>query len=134
MSDFIPTTLYQTRGPMPDDYDKGMVDTYLKEWNNHFRNNPDVPRVGDYIIMSDGTYERGAHVWEEGVQTCVSGSFALGNGYMSMSGSLNPSIPKEKLVRTDKVKSGNCWVFHHDLWFADNSIGVNCSCRVFKVI
>lgn len=135
MSDFIMTRLYQKDYPVvPDDYDKGMVDTFLREWNNHFRNSPDIPRVGDYVIMPDGTYERAAHVWEDGIQTCVSGSFAMDNGYASMSGSLNPSIPNEKLVNTGETKEGKFWAFHHNMWMASNAIGISCACRVFKVI
>ena len=135
MAQIILTKLYQKDYPVkPDDYDKGMVDTYLKSWDSHFCNSPDVPRVGDFVIMPDGTYERAAHVWPNGVQTCTSGSFALGNGYASMSGGLNPSIPKEKLVNIGERKEGHFWTFHHDYWEAHNAIGIICSCRVFKVI
>ncbi len=132
---FIPTKLYQLDYPvMPDEYDKGMIDVYLKSWNSHFHNSPKYPRVGDFVIMPDGTYERAAYVWEDGVQTCINGSFALYNGYASMSGGLNPSIPKEKLISIGETKEGTFWAFHHDSWHANNAIGVRCSCRVFKVI
>lgn len=130
---FIPTRLYAN--PVePDDYDKGMVDTFLKSWNSHFHNSPDFPRVGDFIIMPDGSYERAAYVWEDGIQTCISGSFALGNGYATMSGSLNPSIPKDRIVNTGEKKEGTFWTFHRDMWHADNGIGIKCACRVFRVI
>lgn len=132
---WIPTTLYQKDYPVqPDDYDKGMVDAYLEQWNSHFVNSPDVPRVGDYLIMPDGTYERAAHVWDDGVQTTKCGSFALGNGYASMSGGLNPGIPKEKIVSTYEKKEGHFWVFHHNHWTGSNAVGVKCACRVFKVV
>jgi hypothetical protein len=135
MSDVILTRLYQVDYPVqPDDYDKGMVDAYLRQWNSHYVNSPDIPRVGDYVIMLDGSIERAAHVWDDAVQTCISGSFALDNGYASMSGSLNPGIPKEKLINTGNTKQGDFWVFHHNHWMAHNAIGVTCSCRVFKVI
>lgn len=117
----------------PDDYDKGMVDTFLKSWNSHFHNSPDKPRVGDYVILSDGSYERAAYVWEDGVQTCTGGSFHLANGYASMSGSLNSAIPPEKIVTTGETKEGTFWTFHHDYWTAHHAIGVKCACRVFKV-
>jgi hypothetical protein len=84
--------------------------------------------------MPDGTYERAAHVWDDCVQTCTGGSFALDCGYASISGSLNPGIPKEKLVNTGETKEGNFWAFHHNHWTAHNAIGIKCSCRVFKVI
>lgn len=132
---WIPTTLYQKDYPIqPDDYDKGMVDTFVREWNNHFHNDPSVPRVGDYIVMPDGSYERAAHVWPDGVQTCTGGSFALDNGYASMSGSLNPGFPLDKIIPTDEKKEGNFWAFHHNVWTANNAIGIKTSCRVFKVV
>jgi hypothetical protein len=134
MSEFIPTTLFQMHGPKPDEYDHGMIDTLLRGWNSHFDHSPDHPRVGDYIIMPDGSYERAAYVWEDGVQTCTSGSFAFSQCGASMSGSLNPSIPMEKLVNTGEKKAGNFWVFHHDFWMADNAVGFSCACRVFKVL
>lgn len=132
---WTPTTLYQKDYPVvPDDYDKGMVDAYLERWNSHFTNDPSLPRVGDFVIMPDGSYERVAYIWPDGVQTCNNGSFALGNGYVSMSGSLNPGIKPDKLVVTSEKKEGTFWTFHHNYWTASNAIGIKTSCRVFKVI
>ena len=132
---WTPTKLFEMDYPVtPDDYDKGMVDAYLDRWNSHFANSPDIPRVGDYVIMPDGSYERAAYVWPDGVQTCTGGSFALGNGYASMSGALNPSIPLEKIVPTSERKEGRFWAFHHNAWHAHNGIGILTSCRVFRVI
>lgn len=136
MTNIIFTKLYEISGSecKPDDYDKGMVDAYLSSWNSHFVNSPDCPRVGDYVIMTDGTYERAAHIWDDAIQTCNSGSFSLGNGYASMSGGLNRGIPKTGIVPTGEIKEGNFWAFHHNNWNAHNAIGIRCACRVFKVI
>jgi hypothetical protein len=134
MSAFIPTTLFKMHGPEPDEYDHGMVDTLLRGWNSHFHHSPNHPRVGDYVIMPDGTYERAAYVWPECVQTAPGGSYYLGNGSASMSGTLNPGIANERIKPTDETKEGHFWTFHHNDPCADNGIGISCSCRVFKVI
>ena len=118
----------------PDEYDKGMVDAYLSNWNNHFTNSPDLPRVGDFVIMPDGSYERAAYVWPECIQTCTEGSFHLGNGYASMSGGLNAGIRKERFIPTGEIKEGTFWTFHRDAARAHNAIKITCACRVFKVV
>lgn len=130
-----PTKLYETNnGVIPDDYDKGMVDTYLKEWNSHFRHDPSFPRIGDYIIMPDGSYQRASHVWPDGAQTSEGGSYYLGCGFVGMSGGLNPTIPFSQIKPTGETKTGTFWTFHHDDMRADNGIGIKAVCRVFKVI
>lgn len=135
MAQFIPTKLYKTNHDVePDDYDKGMVGAYIDAWNSHFRNDPDTPRVGDYVITPDGKYQRAAYIWPDQVQTCDGGSFYLGNGYASMSGGLDPGFKKEKLVPTGERKAGHFWTFHHNYAQAHSGIGISCSCRVFKVV
>lgn len=134
MVQFIPTTLHKTSQPDPDEYDKGMVDVYVREWNSHFKNDPFIPRVGDFVIMPDGSYDRVAYVWPDVIQTCTGGSFYMGCGYASMSGGLKPGIPKDKFKRIEEIKTGRFWTFHHDCQQADNSIGIACGCRVFKVV
>jgi hypothetical protein len=113
--------------PVPDARDQDIAEQRIKKWNEC-----PGPRVGDYCIMPDGTYERFAYEWPEGLQTCINGSFYLGDGYASMSGGLNPTIPKCQIVLTKKVKNGYFWIFHHDQWQADNGINLMTECRVFK--
>jgi hypothetical protein len=133
---FIPTTLYEVDYEVkPDEFDEGMAYVILNDWNSHFSHSPDLPRVGDYVIMPDGSYERAAYVWPEGIQTCKSGSFHIGIGGASMSGSLNPVIPNKKFkILSEERKEGAFWFFHHGNQCASNAVGLKTGCRVFRVI
>jgi hypothetical protein len=121
---------FQTNcGNTPDDRDKKIAENRLKA----FDNDP-LPRVGDYVIMKDGSYQRFSYAWYDYIQTCNSGSFYLGNGYASMSGSLNPGIAYENLKITLDQKEGYFWIFHHDYHMAHNGIGVKVLCRVYQEV
>ena len=113
----------------PDFKDQAIAELRIGEWNK----DPD-PRVGDYVIMPDGSYERFSYRWDEGLQTSRGGSFYLGTGYSSFSGGLNPSIPNEKIQRIPEIRVGVFWFFHHDYATAHNSVGVRAECRVYRVI
>ena len=89
------------------------------------------PRVGDYVIFRDGTVARFAHDWGDRLQTTPGGSFYLGNGYLSMSGSLDRSIPKDSLTLTDQTREGSAWVFHHNMHQAHYGVAVRVPLRVF---
>ena len=114
-------------GVDPDVKDVASARERLDKWNKR-----KGARVGDYVIMADGSLERFAHDWGDSIQTCKSGSFYFGRGFASMSGALNPSIPKAKLRDTGTFKSGNFWFFHHDYWTASNAVGLSLSCRIFR--
>jgi hypothetical protein len=93
------------------------------------------PRVGDYCILPNGEYRRFAYDWGEDIQITGSygdGSFYLGKGYVSMSGGLDPAIPKTCLTLTEEKKKGYYWTFHHNFHFAHNGIGIMALCRVYK--
>lgn len=94
------------------------------------------PRVGDFVQMLDGSLQRFAHDWgqDHGLQTCDGGSFYLGAGYLSMSGSLNPTVKREALVDTGKHLLGSAWFFHHDWHTAHNGVTVQVPLRVFKEV
>ena len=113
----------------PDFKDQAIAELRINEWNKDTD-----PRVGDYVIMPDGTFERFSYRWPEGLQTSKGGSFYLGTGYASFSGGLNPSIPNEKIQGTTEKKTGTFWIFHHDYMTAFNSVGVRAECRVYKVV
>ena len=113
----------------PDDRDKQIAISRLKS----FDCDP-TPRVGDFVIMPDGSYERFSYDWYDIIQTCFSGSFYLGDGYASMSGSLNSGIPYDQLEITLEQKPGRFWFFHHDIAYAHNSVGITALCRVYRVI
>ena len=113
--------------PVPDARDQEIAEQRIKKWDEC-----QGPRVGDYCIMPDGTYERFAYDWGDALQTCINGSFYLGDGYASMSGGLNPSIPKSQIFPTGEIKKGWFWIFHHDYWTAHNGVNLRAGCRVFK--
>lgn len=99
------------------------------------------PRVGDYVLFPDdmprdGLYERYieriSHDWGDGVQTSPGGSWYLGDGFASFSGSLNSTIPKARLEDTGETKLGSFWFFKGDYARAHNGVDVMASCRVYR--
>lgn len=88
-------------------------------------------RVGDYVRFADGVLRRISHHWGDSVQTSDSGSYYLGNGYVSMSGSLFHSVPIETLTLTDEELPGWVWIFHHDYPTADGGVSAHPPFRVF---
>ena len=99
------------------------------------------PKQGDFIRFKDGTVKRIAHVWtdENGKATHIQptmyngdSSFYMGEGYMSFSGSLNPSIDAAKFTRTNEIMQGWAWFFHHDFATAHNGIDVLVNCPVWE--
>ena len=95
------------------------------------------PRVGDYLKTASG-YLRFIHDWGESIQTTTPkfglGSFYLGDGYVSYSGALDPSIHKSELQLTDEVRSGAFWFFRNDFQMAHNGIDVMVDCKVYERI
>src|SRR5881398_2456575 len=94
-------------------------------------NNIEGPRVGDFVVMADGHLERFSHNWGDSIQTCYGGSFYLGEGFVSFSGALNPSIRKDELLNSGQTKTGNFWFFSNNYARAHNGIDVQIECRVF---
>jgi len=92
------------------------------------------PRVGDFVIMPDGTKRRCAHAWDDGMQTSGGGSFSVGrNGRASMSGSLYPSQLWEYFKDTGLVEPGRFWFFHHGISGAGRGVDVYLPCRVYRL-
>lgn len=96
------------------------------------------PRVGDFVRFSDGTLRRISYRWTDGAgwdggcQTSDGGSYYLGNGYVSMSGSLHPAVPTEQLTPTGERRDGSVWIFHHDIRQAHNGVDVSVPFRVYE--
>lgn len=91
------------------------------------------PRVGDFVEFADNVVRRFSHDWEEnGLQTSDGGSWHLGNGYLSFSGSLHPTVARETLIQTDETRSGSAWFFHHDFSGASRGVDVVIPLRVFR--
>lgn len=95
------------------------------------------PREGDYVRFADGTERRVSHVWpadwgSNTIQTSDGGSWYLGNGYCSFSGSLYTGVPPESLTLTDETRAGSVWIFHHDYACAGNGVPVSIPFRVYQ--
>lgn len=98
------------------------------------------PRCGDYVRFADGTERRISHLWTEMdeiglddvAQTSDSGSWYLGHGYTSFSGSLHPGTPIAGLRLTSEQKPGSCWFFRHDHHTAHNGVNVEIPFRVYE--
>lgn len=100
------------------------------------------PRVGDFCELADGTVRRFTHDWGDSLQTtCGTGhpcagdvSFYFGKGYMSFSGSLDSSIPKEQFSSVNEMREGSAWFFHHDWAKAHNGVYFKVPCRVYRQV
>jgi hypothetical protein len=91
-----------------------------------------TPRVGDFVRFSDGTERRISYLWPDGAQTSDGGSFYLGNYGGNFSGSLHPTVPLDSLMRTDEVRDGTVWIFHHDQHRAHNGVHFSVPFRVYE--
>ncbi len=94
------------------------------------------PRVGDFVLMEDGTVERTAHDWGEQIQTTdgkFGSSFYLSDGSASFSGGLNRSLQRELLSETTETREGVFWFFHHNEIRASNAVGIKFPCRVYEM-
>jgi hypothetical protein len=114
--------------PVFDDKDREIVQRRLTMWNEITR-----PRVGDWLVYPDGTGKRFSHDWGDGLQVSAGGSFYLGDGgWVSFSGSLDPTIPNAKIKPTDRMLEGTVWIFHHNDVRAHNGVVTDIPCRVYE--
>lgn len=95
------------------------------------------PRVGDFVLMNDGTTRRFTHDWGEDIQTTSSyypthGSFYFGDGYCSYSGGLDPAILKTSIEDTGETRDGTVWFFHHGCSGAHRGVHCTIPCRVYR--
>lgn len=92
------------------------------------------PRVGDFILFPNKEHKRITHIWEDGtLQTNDgTGSFAMDNGYISYSGSLNHGVDIKNIKKTNKTKRGVVWIPHHGFLCAGCAVHYNIHFRVFK--
>ena len=110
------------------------------------------PRVGDFVTFADGVTRRFSHVWaadcaDDGIarlQTSSlpgddepwhSGTYYLGNGYVSYSGGLYDSVKADTLTETGVGESygtpGTIWIFHHDIRGAGRGVSRSMLFRAF---
>lgn len=91
------------------------------------------PRVGDFLRLPHGEYVRFTHIWDEHIQTYYNGSFYLGNGYISYSGSLDHGIKKSDILPTTETKEGGVWFFDKDMQRAGGGVDYKITFRVFEI-
>jgi len=115
----------------PDQQDSQLLADRVGHWDQRTG-----PRVGDYIVFSDGVTHRFSHDHgkEWGIQTSpIGGSFFLTPaGHLSYSGGLQPAIKHDQLEETGEHRLGAVWFFHHDYYRASNAVMAKIPCRVFK--
>src|ERR1043166_1595725 len=98
--------------PTFDQLDQQILDKRIEQWNQQ-----PAPRVGDFILMKDGTKRRFTHDWGDRLQTTLKdqgGSFYFAGDHMSYSGGLDYGVPRCELKDTGETESGRVWFFHHD--------------------
>jgi hypothetical protein len=89
------------------------------------------PRVGDWVEFPGSIRRRISHIWPDSLQTSDEGSYYLGNGYVSMSGSLHPGVPPDSLTDTGHTRDGEVWFFHHDFPTAGGGVDACIPFRVY---
>lgn len=110
--------------------DQEILESRIKRWDLK-----KGPRVGDFVKMLDGTLRRFTHSWGDRIQTTckgILGLFYLGDGYVSYSGGLDPSILKINLKLDLHKVEGRFWFFHNNQHQAYCSIEVMAYCRIFN--
>lgn len=96
--------------------------------------------VGDFVTFLDGTTRRVSYVWPGdddkpgSIQTSDEGSFYLGDGYVSFSGSLRQGVPFATLADTGDTHDGSVWFFHHDYHQAHNGVDATVKFRVWREV
>jgi hypothetical protein len=94
-------------------------------------------RVGDKIIMTDGSMRRFAHDYGSELQTTSARQandqrYYLGHGYCAFSGTLGDLISKSDIADTGLTEPAAVWFFHHDQARAFNAVHAAIPCRVFR--
>jgi len=94
------------------------------------------PRVGDFVILPDGKYDRFTYVWPDGIQTGgANGSFYLGQSFMSYSGGLDPAMNFSDIRQVNgESRMGSVWFFHHNHYCAHNAVEYKVPFRVFLIV
>lgn len=89
-------------------------------------------QAGDVVRLKDGTLRRVAHVWPDGYQPTgfYYGSFALGNGYASYSGGLDPLEPFP--TPTEETMPVEFWFPHHNRLKAGSGVRCKIPVRVWQ--
>lgn len=120
--------VYADYGIVSDEKDEKILEDRFKA-----RHKREGPRVGDYVIFTDKVVHRFSHDWEkQGMQTSENGSYHLSrNGYISMSGGLNPCVKRSKISYSGEDKLGRIWFFHHGYATAHAGVYADIMCRIY---
>lgn len=115
-----------------DSLDKTILSIRIQAWNTR-----SGPRVGDKILMRDGSIRRFAHDYGNELQTTSAKEpgdqrYYLGHGYCSFSGTLGELISKADIEPTDQTGDAPVWFFHHDQARAFNAVQADIPCRLYK--
>jgi len=127
--------------PRFDEKDAGILASRQAQLDKRAAENP-RPVSGDWVEFADGVVRRVSHVWNweasaDGpavydVQTSDCGSWYLGDGYASFSGSLFNSVPAATMTLTEERREGRCWFFHHDYVQAHGGVHTTARFRVYR--
>jgi hypothetical protein len=92
------------------------------------------PRIGDFVIMPNGTLERCCYASRDGMQTTYGGSFSISkSGHSGYSGSLNRSRLLEYFKDTGETRPGKFWFFSHNQPGAGRGVDVFLPCRIYRL-
>lgn len=94
------------------------------------------PRVGDFLIMRDGSYKRFCYVRRTTAQTTTAleeNYYAGRCGSVSYSGGMEPGVECDALRRETPTKNGQFWFFHHGQSGPGRKVNFMMPCRVWRV-
>lgn len=116
-----------------DSLDQTILTTRIDAWNKR-----GGARVGDKVIMPDGSIRRLAHHYGQRIQTTSAHQptdqrYYFGHGYCSFSGSLGEVFDLSALEDTGSVDEAPVWFFHHDQAQAFNAVHAHIPCRVYRL-
>lgn len=124
------------------------IDTEILQRRMAAREKLEGPRVGDFVIMPDGTRRRftwkhahgiqTTYVWKSGPDAGKSTDTSFGfnddHGGLDFSGSLDNAIPYSSLELVEgETVNGVVWFFHHNHWKAHNGVFAYIPCRLYRV-
>lgn len=112
-------------------------DEELREKGLTFWSGVHGPRVGDFVILADGTHSRISTKTPTHFQLSeprFGASFHWTWWYCSYSGGHKPVLhPLASLEPTGETRDGNVWVFHHDIAGAHRGVHCMIPCRVYRL-
>lgn len=113
----------------------------VKESEINWLSRTDKPRVGDFIFTLERELRRFTYDWDDSLQITAFRDgghnpffFLCRNGYADFSGSLDPSIPLEKIKLTNHTRLGKFWCFDEGWPGAHRGRTFYLPCRIYRQI